>query len=402
MSLVGRRLAAIRPSATVALAEIARARIGRGEEVIDLAEGEPDFDTPAHIVEAACAALRGGQTRYTSVAGTPALRQAVCDKLARENGIAVRPEQVIVSTGAKQVIFNALMCGVDPGDEVLIPSPFWVSYPDMVRIAGGSPVIVPCPAEAGFRLTPPALAQAITPRSRWLILNSPGNPTGAVYRSAELAALLAVVARHPRLAVLSDEVYEHTSFVPGGFAAAAAAAPELADRILTVNGVSKAYAMTGWRIGYGAGPAELIAAMTVLQGQSTTNPSSVGQAAALAALTGPQEMLAERRAILQRRRDLLLRAVTAIPGLRCTPPEGGLYLFVDARGLLGGGAVPTDLALAEHLLAAAGIAAVPGSAFGCPGHLRLCFARPEPVLEEVGRRLARACADLARPAAALS
>ena len=398
-ALVGHRLDGIRPSATVVLAQLARQLVAEGRDVIDLVEGEADFATPSHIVEAACGAMRAGQTRYTAVGGTPALKAAIADKFRRDNGIDYRPEEIIAGTGAKQVIYNALMCSLDPGDEVVVPSPYWVSYPDIVRLCGGVPVIVDTRPEDGFKLQPAALAAALTPRTRWLILNSPGNPSGAVYAPDELVALLEPVAAHPAMGVLSDDIYEHTTYAPALFATPAAVMPALKDRVLTVNGVSKAYAMTGWRIGFAGGPAGLIAAMAVLQGQSTTNPSSVGQAAALAALTGPQQLLAERRDILRRRRDLLMALLDRIPGLHCPLPEGAFYLFVDAAGLIGrrrpgGDVLGGDVDIAGYFLEQAGVALVPGSSFGRDGYLRLCFARPEPVLTELAARLEAACRRL--------
>ena len=400
-SLVGRRLAEVRPSATVVLAQMARQLVAEGRDVIDVVEGEADFPTPSPVVEAAIAALRAGETRYTAVGGTPRLKAAIAGKFRRDNGLDYRPDEIIAGTGAKQVIFNALMCSLDPGDEVIVPSPYWVSYPDMVRLCGGVPVIVEGRPQDGFKLRPAALAAALTARTRWLILNSPGNPSGAVYGPDELAPLLEIVARHPGIGILSDDIYEHTTYPPARFCTPAAVMPALKDRVLTVNGVSKAYAMTGWRIGFAGGPADLIAAMTVLQGQSTTNPSSIGQAAAVAALDGPQQVVAERRDILRRRRDLLATLLDGIPGLRCPPPEGAFYLFVDAAGLIGavrpdGRIVADDVDLAGYFLAQAGVALIPGSSFGCAGHLRICFARPEPVLTDLAARLRAACGALAR------
>lgn len=374
------------------LSQIARDLEAAGREVFGLGEGEPDFDTPPHVVEAAHKAALQGQTRYTSVAGTPELRAAAAEKLRTENSLQCDPANVVVGTGAKQLIFNALLATLDPGDEVVIPAPYWVSYPGMVRIADGTPVVVACDAADGFKLRPDALASAIGPRTRWVILNSPGNPSGAVYSIEELAALAEVVRGRPGVCVISDDIYEKIVFGQARFATMAEVAPDLMGRILTVNGVSKSHAMTGWRIGYAAGPPDLIAAMVKLQGQSTTNASSVGQAAALAALTGPQDFLAAWRDAYERRRDLVHSVLSRISGLSLSQPDGAFYHFVNCEELFGatapgGTALEDDGGFCRHLLDAAGVAVVPGSEFGTPGHFRLCFAKSDGLLKRACLRI---------------
>jgi len=394
------RLRRARVSGTIRLAQAARALQEAGRKVIDLGEGEPDFDTPSHIIDAAFDAARHGATRYTNVAGTTALRQVIAQRFTQKNAIDSVPESIIVGSGAKQLIFNALVATLEPGDEVVVPVPHWVSYPDMVVIAGGVPVLVDCPAAEGFRLTPERLAAAITPRTRWLILNSPSNPTGAVLSADELSALAEVLRGAPQVAVLSDDIYQDILFDNVGFASMAEVAPDLRDRTLTVDGVSKSYAMTGWRIGYATGPADLIAAMTKLQGQSTTNACSVSQAAALAALEGPQDCIADWRAAYARRRDLVATALGDVPGLVFHQPQGAFYHFIGCADLLGrrtpgGVMLNTDNDLSLHLLESAGVCLVPGYEFGAPGHLRLCFAKSEADLD-------RACAAVRTALAALT
>lgn len=389
---ISERISRAPESGTVKLSQIARELKAAGREVFGLGEGEPDFDTPPHVLEAAHKAALQGHTRYTSVAGTPELRAAAAEKLRTENSLQCSPADLIVGTGAKQLIFNALLATLDPGDEVVIPSPYWVSYPGMVRIADGTPVVVACDAAAGFKLRPDAFAAAIGPRTRWVILNSPGNPSGAVYGIGELAALAEVVRRHPGVSVICDDIYEKIVFGQAKFATMAEAAPDLTNRILTVNGVSKSHAMTGWRIGYAAGPPDLIAAMVKLQGQSTTNASSVGQAAALAALTGPKDFLETWRIAYERRRDLVYRLLSEVAGLSLSQPEGAFYHFVNCEDLLGatapGGTVlDDDGGFCRHLLDTAGIAVVPGSEFGTPGHFRLCFAKSDDLLERACLRI---------------
>ena len=386
------RINRARVSATIRLSETARELQRAGHEIIDLAEGEPDFDTPYHITVAAFEAARRGATRYTDVAGTPELRDAVARHFKSRNGPDCKPNNVIVGTGAKQLIFNALMSSVNRGDEVIIPVPCWVSYADMAEIADGLPVLAKCGADTGFKLTDGGLEELITSRTRWLILNSPCNPTGIVYSRDELSALAVVLRRHPGVAVICDDIYQEIVFDGAAFATLAAVAPDLSDRILTVHGVSKTYAMTGWRIGYAAGPPDLISAMTKLQGQSTTNASSVSQAAALAALNGPQDFLVNWRAAYRRRRDLVVAQLAGIPGLEFTVPRGAFYHFADCSGLLGkatpaGRCTRTDEDLSLYLLESAGVATVPGTAFAAPGHVRLCFARSEDQLAQACGRI---------------
>jgi len=393
------RIRRVRVSGTIRLADMVRKRAASGGKVYNLAEGEPDFDTPAFIIDAAHKAALAGHTRYTSVAGTPALREAIAAKLRNENGLVCDIDEVVVGTGAKQLMFNALLVGVNDGDEAIIPAPYWVSYCDMVTIAGGKPVIVDC-FGTDLKITPGALAAAITARTRWLILNSPGNPGGAVYSASELSALAGVLRQYPKVAVICDDIYEKILFTGAPFATMARVAPDLEGRVLTVNGVSKSHAMTGGRIGYAAGPRKFIAAMTKLQGQSTTNASSISQAAALAALTGPQDTIHEWGRIYLRRRDSAIAAIAAIPGLNARPPDGAFYIFVDCTALLGrtapdGTVIDTDIVLSEYLLAAAGVALVPGTEFGGPGHLRLCFAKSD---DEV----AEACAEMGKALASLT
>lgn len=392
---IAERLRNTAPSATVQMARIAREMRAAGREITDMAEGESDFDTPAHIVAAAHEAARRGETRYTDVAGTLPLREAVAEKFQRDNGLAVGAAQVVVGTGAKQLIFNAMMATLNPGDEVVIPTPSWVSYPDIVRLCGGVPVLLPCTADSGFKLAPAALAKAIGPRTRWLILNSPGNPTGAVLSKAELLALADVLRAHPQMGVLCDDIYETIRFAEGPFATMAQVAPDLAHRVLTVSGLSKSHAMTGWRIGFAAGPEKLISAMVKLQGQQTTNSASVCQAAALAALTGPQDFLPGWLAAYRRRRDMAAGALAGAKGLRLALPEGAFYLFPACDAYLGrhmpeGRQITSDGELAAWLLEAAGVALVPGTAFGAPGHLRLCFARSDETVQRGATRVAEA------------
>ncbi|MGN6145699.1 MAG: pyridoxal phosphate-dependent aminotransferase, partial [Mesorhizobium sp.] len=315
MSYVASRLSAVKPSASMAASMAAKALRATGVDVIDLGLGEPDFPTPAHVIEATYKAALAGETLYTAAGGTPALRKAVAEKFARENDLAYGPDDIVVANGAKQVIFNALMATLDAGDEAILPAPYFVSYPEMVKLLGGVPVIVECPADTGFRLTPQALEAAITPRTKWLFLNMPGNPSGAVYSEADLKALGAVLAKHPNVLVLSDEIYEHIIFDNRKFVSFGKACPDLRDRTLIVNGVAKAYAMTGWRVGYAAGPAPLVKAMNTVQSQSCTSVAAPMQAAALAALTGPQDCVGEFRAAFERRRDLVVAGISKIEGL---------------------------------------------------------------------------------------
>jgi len=393
------RLDRIKPSPSSMAGQRARELRAAGRDIVGLTSGEPDFDTPENVKEAAARALAEGKTKYTDVGGTPELRQAVAEKFRRDNGLEYQASEIIVGAGGKQVIFNALMCTVESGDEVIVPTPYWVSYPDIALLADGRPVFVPCPPEKGFKLQPEDLERAITPRTRWLVMNAPNNPSGAAYTRDEMKALTDVLLRHPQVLVLTDDIYEHILYDGRRFVTPAQVEPALKDRTLTVNGVSKAYAMTGWRIGYAGGPAALVKAMTKLQSQSTSNPSSVAQAAALEALRGPQEIVAERTAIFQQRRDAVVARLNAIDGLRCHLPEGAFYVFPSCEGVLGR-RTPQGKTLASsddfvlHLLDAEGLAVLQGTAYGVPQHFRISFATSMDRLEEGCARLARACAAL--------
>jgi aspartate aminotransferase len=399
MTYVATRLAAVKPSASMAASMAARALRAKGVDVIDLGLGEPDFPTPTHIADAAHAAATRGETLYTPAAGTPALRAAIAEKFRRENGLDCTPDDVVVANGAKQIIFNALMATLDAGDEAILPSPYFVSYPEMVKLLGGVPITPVCPAEAGFRVTPALLERAITPRTKWLFLNSPGNPSGAVYSRADLQALGAVLDRHPQVLILSDEIYEHIRFDDRPFTSFAAACPQLRDRTLIVNGVAKAYAMTGWRIGYATGPAPLLKAMNTVQSQSVTSVAAPMQAAALAALTGPQACIATYRAAYQRRRDLVVTGINTIPGLTLAPPEGAFYAYIGCAGLIGrrspqGRHLTDDTTVAEFLLHEAQVGTVPGAAYGLSPFFRISTATSDAILTEATQRIARAVATL--------
>lgn len=399
MSFLSSAIGRIRPSPTVSITGRALALRAEGRDIIALSAGEPDFVTPAHIRAAAKAAIDAGHTHYTAVDGMPALKRAIAAKFARENGLDYPEAGISVGTGGKQVIFNALLATLDPGDEVVIPAPFWVSYPDMVRLAGATPVIVPTLASDGFRLMPGALEAAITPRTKWVILNSPSNPTGAALSRDDLAALAGVLERHPQMWVLSDDIYEHLAYDGFDFTTIAQVAPQLKARTLVVNGVSKAYAMTGWRLGYGAGPEALIRAMAVIQSQSTSNPSTISQWAALAALEGPQDFLPEFRAAFARRRDMVVASLDAIPGINCPTPQGAFYVYPDISGLIGhtsagGHRIETDEDFANALLEEQGVAVVFGAAFGVSPHFRVSYAASEAVLQDACARIAAFCDGL--------
>ncbi|WP_439626961.1 pyridoxal phosphate-dependent aminotransferase [Shinella sp.] len=371
------RMSVVGASPTAEISNKLRALAASGADVINLGEGELDFATPAHVCEAGIAAIRAGDTKYTAVSGTAALKAAIARKFKRENGLAYKPAEIIAGTGAKQLIFNAFLATLDKGDEVIVPAPYWVSYPDMIRLAGATPVIVPGRAEDGWKLTVHDLAAALTPKTRWVILNSPNNPTGAVYSRAELAALEAVLIDHDVL-VMADDIYEHIVH-DGSFAAPAAAMPNLLDRVLTINGVSKGYSMTGWRLGYAGGPEWLIRAMDVLQSQSTSNPSTIAQAATIAALDGDMSFLDGWKETLLARREQVVRAVATTPGLSALATPGAFYVFADCSGLFGkstpdGKTLATDLDVAGYILDAAHVGMVHGSAFGMPGHLRIAYA----------------------------
>ena len=399
------RLAPILPSATIAITQLGRELKAQGRDIVSLSIGEPDFDTPDHVKDAAADAVALGETKYPPVPGLPELRAAVAEKFGRENGLEVAPEQVIVSAGGKQVIALALLATLDPGDEVVIPAPYWVSYPQLTTLCGATPVEVATTAATGLKITPEQLDAAITPRTRWLLLNSPSNPTGAVYSRAELAALAEVLRRHPHVWVLSDDIYEHLIYGNAGFATLAQVAPDLADRTLTMNGVSKAYAMTGWRIGYAAGPLVLVKAMSLMQSQLTGGAARVCQWAALAALTGPQEGLAERRAAFDARRKLVVAGLNAVPGLDCQMPEGAFYAYPSCAALIGGTSgggrhLATDEDLCMALLEESGVATVQGAAFGQGPAFRVSYAAAEGQLREALRRIADFCAAIT-PARAL-
>ncbi len=400
MALLSDALARVRPSPTVAITQTARALKAQGRDIIALSAGEPDFDTPEHVKAAAVAAIARGETKYTAPDGIPELKAAVAETFGRGYGVPCGPDTVMVTTGGKQALFNALVATLDPGDEVVIPAPYWVSYPDMTRLCGGEPVIVPTRPEDGFRLRPEALAAAIGPRTKWVLLNSPGNPTGAGYDADALRALAAAIEPHAHVHVLSDDIYAPIAFPPFRFATMAAVAPGLRDRTLTVNGVSKSHAMTGWRIGYCTGPKALIDAMRTVQTQSTTNPCSIAQWAALAALEGPQDYLETSRAAFLRRRDAVVAALDACEGLSCPVPEGAFYVFPSCAGAIGrstpeGRPIATDEDFCVALLQAEGVAVVHGAAFGLSPHFRLSYAAADDVLAEACRRIARFCASLA-------
>jgi aspartate aminotransferase len=398
-SLQSAALSRVKPSATLAVTARARELKREGRDVIGLGAGEPDFDTPENIKQAAIDAIRRGETKYTDVDGLPELKAAVAAKFARENGLKYETSQIHVAPGGKTVIYNALVATLSPGDEVIVPAPYWVSYPDMVLLAGGEPVTVVGHEADGFKLKPEALEAAITPRTRWLILNSPSNPTGAAYTGPELEALAAVLRRHPQVWVMTDDMYEHLIYGDFDYRTIAQVAPDLYERTLTVNGVSKAYAMTGWRIGYAGGPKPLIDLMRKVAGQTTSNPSSISQWAAVEALNGPQDFIAERATHFERRRDLVVSMLNQAAGIRCATPEGAFYVYPSIEGLIGkatddGTVIDGDDAFATALLDAVGVAVVQGSAFGLSPYFRISYATSETVLEEACRRIQRFCASL--------
>lgn len=398
-SFLAQRVLGAKPSATKEMTRLANQLMQEGRDVIALSQGEPDFPTPGHVREAGKAAIDRNESRYTEVAGTLALREAVVRKFQRDNELHYNPDQIQVGCGAKQLLYNALQATINPGDEVVIPTPAWVSYPEMVLLAGGRPVIVRCGAASGFKITPEQLQEAITPRTKWLMLNSPSNPSGAVYSHQELAALGDVLLRQPHVWVMADDIYEKIRYEDTPFATPAAVVPELATRTLTINGVSKAYAMTGWRVGFGAGPLELIKAMNLVQSQSTSHTSSISQAAAITALDGPMDFLPGFIAAFRRRRDAVVSSLNAIDGLACDLPPGAFYAFSSCHGLLGrrdpsNKLIATDSDLALYLLREGGVAVVPGSAFELPGHLRISYAASDEMLAEAMRRIASACALL--------
>ncbi len=397
--LPAHRLDSVKPSPSMAAKARVDALRAEGRSIIDFTIGEPDFPTPQHIVEAGIAALSAGHTRYTAATGTPALRRAIADKLQRENSLSYGVDQIVVGIGAKHIIYNAFAATLNEGDEVIIPTPFWVSYPDMVALNGGTPVIVGCDESSGFKLTAAALEKSITPRTRWLVLNTPNNPSGAVYTASELKALCEVLMRHPQVWVMTDEIYEHFVYAGAQHVSPLQVQPELADRTLVINGVSKAYAMTGWRIGYGAGPRPLMQALGLLITQSTTCATGVSQAAVVAALSGSQQCVAEGAALFAQRRERIVALVNAIDGIRCLAPDGAFYIFPSVQGLLGkstpqGKQLANDVDVMMYFLEQAGVATIDGTSYGQPGYLRFSFATS---LEQIEQ----GCAQLAAAVAAL-
>ncbi len=399
MAHLSAALERITPSPTLAMTARVAALKRDGVDVIGLSAGEPDFDTPDFVKDAAIAAIRAGQTKYTDVDGTPALKAAIVAKFARDNGLTYAPDQISVNVGGKHTLFNALVATVGPGDEVVIPAPYWVSYPDIVAFAGGTPVPLRAGANQQYKILPEQLDAAITARTKWVLLNSPSNPTGAAYTADELRALAEVIRRHPHVMVLTDDMYEHVWYADAAFATIAQVAPDLYDRVLTMNGCSKAYAMTGWRIGYAGGPAWLIKGMAKLQSQSTSNPCSIAQAAAVAALTGDQSFLADRNAAFRERRDLVVGMLNEAPGLDCPTPEGAFYVYPDATGCLGkttpkGKRIDGDGDLIDYFLDEARVAAVPGAAFGLSPAFRVSYATSNSLLTQACVRIQTACAAL--------
>ena len=399
MSLTAERLDRVSPSKTIAISTKARALKAAGRDVISLSAGEPDFDTPDNIKQAAIRAIQAGETKYTDVAGTLALRRAVAAKFMRDSNLEYTPDEIMVSTGGKQIIYNAMVATLNAGDEVVIPSPCWVSYPDIVALADGTPVIVPCGQNNGFKLLPEDLEAAITPRTKWFMLNSPSNPTGAAYTAAELRALADVLLRHPHVWVLTDDIYEKLLYGDAEFATLAQVEPELKSRTLTMNGCSKGYAMTGWRIGFAGGPAPLIRAMDKLQSQSTSNTSSISQAAAVEALNGPQDFIPRMVEVYQQRRDMVVDMLNQAPGITCHRPEGAFYVYPSVHGCIGktspkGAEISDDEAFVVALLDEEGVAAVQGSAFLYPGHFRVSYATDTETLRDACTRIQRFCAAL--------
>jgi aspartate aminotransferase len=399
MGFISDALNRIQPSATIAISTKALTLQAEGKNVIGLAAGEPDFDTPDNIKEAAIAAIKKGKTKYTAVDGIPELKKAIVDKFKRENGLDYKTSQVSVGTGGKQVLFNALMATVNPGDEVIVPAPYWVSYPDIVMLAGGTPVIVQGKPEKGFKLQAADLDKAITPKTKWLILNSPSNPSGAAYTHDEMKALTDVLLKHPHVWILTDDMYEHLVYDDFKFVTPAQIEPKLYDRTLTMNGVSKSYCMTGWRIGYGAGPESLIKAMAKLQSQSTSNPSSIAQWAAVEALNGPQDFIAKHNVSFKERRDLVVSMLNQTKGITCATPEGAFYVYPSCAGTIGktapsGNVINSDEDFVSELLAAEGVAAVHGAAFGTSPFFRISYATGTATLEDACQRIQRFCANL--------
>lgn len=399
MSIVADRLSRIKPSPTLAVTKKTKELQEAGRDVIALGAGEPDFDTPDFVKEAACKAIAEGQTKYTAVDGTNILKDAIIAKFKRDNGLTYTRDQITVGTGGKQILYNALMASVNPGDEVIIPAPYWVSYPDMVLLAEGVPVAVDCTKENNFKLQPADLEAAITPKTKWVILNSPSNPTGAAYSRAEMKALTDVLVKYPHVYIMSDDMYEHLVYDGFKFSTPAQVEPSLYDRTLTCNGVSKSYAMTGWRLGYAAGPKDLIKAIAAIQSQSTSNPSSISQAAAVAALNGDQSFLIERNEVFKQRRDLVVKMLNEAEGIECLKPEGAFYVYPSCAGCIGkttpdGKKIQSDEDFVTYLLESEGVACVQGTAFGLAPYFRISYATSTEALQEACKRIQRACAAL--------
>jgi aspartate aminotransferase len=399
MSFLANSLSNIKPSPTIAISMKAAELKASGKDIISLGMGEPDFDTPDHIKEAAIKAINKGDTKYTAVDGTAALKKAIIEKFKRENGLEYKASEICVSTGAKQVIYNALVATLNAGDEVIIPAPYWVSYPDMVLLAGGTPVIVNSGAETNFKISPKDLEAKITPKTKWIILNSPSNPTGACYSAADLKALAEVLLAHPQVHIMADDIYEHLIFDNLKFATISEVEPKLKDRTLIVNGVSKAYSMTGWRIGYGAGPEKLLKAMSMIQSQSTSSPCSISQAASVEALSATHAYLKTNAEIFQKRRDKVVSMLNAIDGIECNVPNGAFYVFPSCLGLFGkktpaGKVISNDSDFVTYLLEEVLVAVVPGSAFGLEGFFRISYAASDAFLENAMQRIAEACKKL--------
>lgn len=399
MNILASRLNRIQPSPTIAMSIKARELKAEGKDIIELAAGEPDFPTPSHIIKAAEDAMSRGETKYTDPDGTPALKQAVCDKFKRDNNLEYITSQVTIGTGGKQVLYNALMATLNEGDEVIIPAPYWVSYPDMVLLAEGTPKIVECPLDKNFILQPEDLERAITPKTKWIILNSPSNPTGSGYTWDDMKKITDVLVRYPNIWVMTDDMYEHLVYDDFKFCTPAEVEPELYSRTLTVNGMSKAFCMTGWRIGYAAGPENLITAIRKIQSQSTSNPSSISQAASVAALNGPMDFLSKNNEVFKQRRDLVCSMLNQASGITCPTPDGAFYVYPSCAGLIGkktpdGKVLKSDEDVVAYFLETEGIAAVHGAAFGLSPHFRISYATSTEALEDACQRIQRACTAL--------
>ena len=398
-TLIAKRMSLIKPSPTMAVTKMAAEMKSAGKDIIGLGAGEPDFDTPDHIKNAAIEAIKNGETKYTAVDGTPALKKAIAKKFYKDNSIKYNIDEIIVSVGGKQVLYNALMSSINPGDEVIIPSPFWVSYPDMVSLAGGVPIIVEGKEKNNFKIQPEDIRDKISTKTKWIIINSPSNPTGSSYSAEELRDIGNLLLEYENIFVMSDDIYEKIIYDDFKFFSLAEVMPELKDRILTVNGVSKAYAMTGWRIGYAGGPKHLITAMSKLQSQSTSNPSSISQAAALAALEGPEEFLLERNERFKPRRDMVVKMLNECNGLSCIKPSGAFYVYPSCSGIIGksskeGKLIENSIDFSAYLLESVGVAVVPGSAFGADPFFRISYATSDSILEEACNRIKKACEQL--------